>query len=785
MSDHFRDAGRLARLLEARPELDSPPLRSLVDLEVRMNRTLGPGDAFARLSLVEWTVLQAAVLSGNTATLVDLAELIGTPIFADDVEMAANRLESLGLVVRIGATLAVDPALKSRIGFPGALGPSLTQLVPGLSVASLRVILERYCKTIHPSTKTTLVSQLIAVLEDPDELAVAYAALPKACGTPLDAVTFDNPVFIPEDPWWQPTADPRSATNHLQAWGLLLPYEHNRVAMAREVSLARRGGRVFVLPMAPAPLSTTVVDGGAAVDVVARFFGEFDRLLAVVAADPLVTLQSGGIGMTVLKRLSKVLGTDVARVADLLDLAAAVGLLTVHNPNSSRRRSKPEPFQFVVGDNYRSWVAVDIGQRWLDVLRAWFSSELCHGLGGRPDSDSKVQPAVKWLVEEFAMHVRRCMIGMASDGVSLSQPVAVAQWCQWNRPLVWRANFDVETFVKREGALLEMLGVTIDGVAHEIGREALRRLLDPTFQPLKSPDDVTVRAVATWLTQAASTMKVQGDMTIVVTGRPAATLTSELALMAEVVSQGAATVYRLTEKSLQRAFEAGRTAERIVALMAEHATVPASVATLIDDASRRFGRYRVAKATSVIVVSDAIAAAELSSSRNVKVKALHLVQIAPTTFLADEVNTKVLVVLKEAGFTASAYAGRGNDEAALATWAVTDFRYQFAKPRLARSATEAAEALLKPVVVEPAEVTFEDDDRFEMPVVGDAVFILHDAGGRQPTASQGVVEISNEQVILLRTPNGRQIVIPYFKVVAWQFDDDQFVDVDVDDDDFS
>ena len=247
VSDHFRDAGRLARLLEARPELDSPPLRSLVDLEVRMNRTLGPGDAFARLSLVEWTVLQATLLAGNTATLIDLAELLGTPVFADDVERAANRLESLGLVVRIGATLAVDPALKSRIGFPGGLGPSLAQLVPGLSVASLRVILQRYRKTIHPSTKTTLVSQLIAVLEDPDELAVAYAALPKACGSLLDSITFDNPVFIPEDPWWQPTADPRSAANHLQAWGLLLPYEHNRVGMPREVSLARRGGRVFLL----------------------------------------------------------------------------------------------------------------------------------------------------------------------------------------------------------------------------------------------------------------------------------------------------------------------------------------------------------------------------------------------------------------------------------------------------------------------------------------------------------------------------------------------------------
>ena len=795
------NAERLVRLLRQRTDLDSPPLRNLSDLEYRLTRNPGFPSGLAQIDVVEWTVLQASLLAPPGASFVDLAQLIGTPVFADDVATAASRLEDLGLAVVVNGSVQTDPMLRPFVAYPGALGPPLRELVSALSVASLRAVLLRYGTVGPVGPKHVLVDQLCAVLQDDDQLTKAYEALPERAHALLASMTSQMPVVQVDDPWWQLTEKPATPSGHLRAWGLALPTQQYRIALPREISLRRRGGRYFTLPRRPDPAThaagASVPDPGGtsreAVGVVARMMGDCERLLAAIGAEPVQALQTGGIGTSQLKRLGKLLGMEATRIADLLDVLAIVGLVSSVEP-PTRGRSKPAPPTYGAIEGYRLWSEIGLARRWCDVVQSWYFSRLFLGLGGRAEGDRSPEPALKWTLGEPVMAVRAGMIDMLAGGFPTASPAAVIEWCAWHRPLAGSGEYDTGSLMVRETGFLQLLGVLVGERSFPVAIDVLQRISDHTFSPLTvSDDDETLVAVSAWLNDTSSVVKVQGDMTIVVTGQPSAALSTELALIADVVSHGAATVYRLTESSLHRAFESGWTAAQVIDLLGEHAAapVPSSVGTLVEDAERRFGRVQVAKASSVVVVADAIAAAELASSRSPKVRALRLMRVAPTVFVSDTAHAKVLVALKDAGIAASAMVDSGGGQSAVGegpsgssgTWQPASRMYQFHRQigPGRRAPAEAAEAILRPapspspspIRIKPPSASTEEDD--DMPGVGDSVQVLHFAGKKPRVDFGTVITVSEYELVLLR-PNGTQLTLDRDDVLSWAYDDDLFDD---------
>ena len=98
-----------------------------------------------------------------------------------------------------------------------------------------------------------------------------------------------------------------------------------------------------------------------------------------------------------------------------------------------------------------------------------------------------------------------------------------------------------------------------------------------------------------------------------ISGEPATAIRTELDLLGDVESKGAATVYRISEGSVRRAFDAGRTAEDILAFLARHATrgVPQPLTYLVTDIGRRFGNVRVGSAISYLRSDDPALLAEV------------------------------------------------------------------------------------------------------------------------------------------------------------------------------
>ena len=96
----------------------------------------------------------------------------------------------------------------------------------------------------------------------------------------------------------------------------------------------------------------------------------------------------------------------------------------------------------------------------------------------------------------------------------------------------------------------------------------------------------------------------QADLTVIVPGPLERDLAEQLAAVATVESAGAAMVYRISEASIRRALDTGRTAGELHALFARHSKtpVPQGLTYLIDDVARRHGQLRVGMAAVVRAV---------------------------------------------------------------------------------------------------------------------------------------------------------------------------------------
>ena len=99
---------------------------------------------------------------------------------------------------------------------------------------------------------------------------------------------------------------------------------------------------------------------------------------------------------------------------------------------------------------------------------------------------------------------------------------------------------------------------------------------------------------------------VQPDLTVVVPGPPSAAIAADLALVADLESTGGASVYRITERSVRRALDAGRTGEELQAFVHRHSRtpVPQALQYLIDDVARRHGVLRAGVAGAYLRCED-------------------------------------------------------------------------------------------------------------------------------------------------------------------------------------
>lgn len=594
----------LAALLRTRRDLSTPPPSDTIVLATRAGTPGSVARACEDLDTFTLAVLDALLLAGadtDPVAAAEVARLTGTGIGE-----ALALLRTRALVWGEDDALRVPPSARDALGpFPAGLGSSSPSLAG-----------------------TDIKAALAEVGEDERALLTTLAAGPPI-GRTRDAAA-DVPLERAQNP-----------VQRLLARGLLLRRDDQTVELPREIGIALRGGSVFdpaslrepELPVHPHQQST--VDSTAAGEAM-EFLRQTESMLRSWSETPPPVLKSGGLGVRELKKLAKDLDVGETRVTLLAEIAVGAGLV------ADSEATSPEWVPTTLTD---SWLASPTAQRWMTVAQAWLELPRLPGLaGGRDAKDKPIAPLSEELRRPLApTSRRRILLALAAlpEGAGVKSTDELVAALAWRAPRRGgRLRDETVRWTMAEGAALGLLG--------------LGGLTTATRALLAEDRPGAVEAMLDALPRPVDHVLVQADLTVVAPGPLEAELAAEMTAVADIESAGHATVYRITETSVRRALDTGRTAGELHQLFTTKSAtpVPQSLSYLIDDVARRHGRLRGGAAESFLRCDDASLLAEVMGSPVATEYGLRM--IAPTVLISAYPLAEVLDALRAAGFAPAA-----------------------------------------------------------------------------------------------------------------------------------
>jgi XPB/Ssl2-like helicase family protein len=605
---------RLVRLLELRPDLTQPPPSSIAALAARAQARQSVKAAGDDLDFLALGVLDALLVLHADITPVSpakLTALLGDRAPDDKLTAALDVLQERGLVWGDATLRVVAEAPAALPWYPGQVTLEDTARLAG-------------------------------------EIAARIDALDDAQRQLLDRLLSGSPVGRSRDA--APGTPPDRPVQQLLAAGLLRQVDDETVILPRVVGQVLRGeARGPVSLVAPerdksTTSTTTAADvDAAAAGAVIDLLRETELVFETLGAAPVPELRSGGLGVREVKRLTKLTGIDEQRLGLILEISAAAGLIAAGLP-------RPEPPE---GDGpyWAPTVQADrfndspSAQRWHLLTRTWLDLPSRPGLAGRRGPDNKPMAALSdALFSTAAALDRRLLLDLLAElppGAGLGATEA-SRLLLWRRPR-WSLRLQpgpVADLLDEATAL----GLVGRGALSTPGREFVSG----------ASDDQVVAAMNRALPEPIDHFLVQADLTVVVPGPLNRDLSDRLAEVAAVESAGAAMVYRISESSIRRALDIGRTAGGLHEFFHKHSKtpVPQGLTYLIDDVARRHGQLRVGIAASFVRCDDTALLAQVVASP--LAEALQLRLLAPTVAVSQAPIADVLAALRDAGFAPAA-----------------------------------------------------------------------------------------------------------------------------------
>lgn len=623
----------LTEILRRRPDVVLPPpsdfggMANRLSARVSLQRALEGFDAFTL------QVLDAVRLCDPPRTRTAVEKLFGSAASDERIEAAIGELRDSAVVWGEDELHLVGQLDDAAGPYVAGLGHPAAACLAKHDEYEMRPILQSLgLLTIPQPDAATSVGALFA---DPARLS----ALIDSCGpeerTVLDQLAAGPPLGSVRDARTVvPASQATSPIRWLLAHALLVAVDFDTVELPREVGLALRGdaplgpSQVDPPEVASRELSVETVDaaGGGQADAVLRLF---TAVVDAYGAEPTRNLRSGGIGVRELRRIAKDLDVSEHVAAVLVEVAEASGLLGVEgNPDA----------EWMPTRDADGWLALPLEQRWRRVATGWLGMQRLPSLVGRRGERDRVVNALspetyRSTASETRRRILRALarlpVGTAPD------PGGLAELMAWHAPKHsgrWFAEL-----VQAVLAEMELLGVTGRGALTSYGR----LLLD---------GDDPAPLLEKHLPQPVDHVLVQADLTVVAPGPLESELAREIELVADVESSGGATVYRVTETTVRRALDAGRTADDLHRLFTERSRtpVPQALTYVIDDMARRHGSLRVGTAAAYLRCDDTSAITTALADR--ALESLRLRRIAPTVLLSPAPVEDVLMLLREHGY---------------------------------------------------------------------------------------------------------------------------------------
>ena len=648
-----RSDSELAELLRRRPDLALPAPADLATLASRLGIRTSVQRAVDGLDALSLRLLEALALTGSGSgpfRLADAGALFGE-LAEQDLARAFGELTTLGLVWGDPAAVHFVAGVREAVGpYPAGLGRPvavLVRLTPDAQLAALQRSLW-LAAAGRPDGGQAVSALLTEVITDPAWLRVLLDAVDDEEREILQRLAAGPPVGTVRNaqlPTVWPAGEPVPAPHRLMMRGLLLPLDAQTVELPREVGLALRGDRPLgPVPGRPPELPTTQRAPGdldrigttAVLDVLRLV----DALAEVWTAQPPPMLRSGGVGVRDLRRTARDLGVDEVRAALVIETAYAAGLIGA--------TTGMEPVYLPTAD-YDSWRGLGPAQRWAELACAWLAMSRQPSLVGQRGERDRLITVLGPDAERGATApLRRGVLDLLMTlpaGAAPTSRTAVLERLGWSAPRRAASQRPLAEAVLAEA---DALGVTAAG-----GLTGYSRTL------LDGSRAAAERVLTEALPEPVDHFLVQPDLTVVVPGPPAPALAEMLSATADLESTGGATVYRITERSVRRALDAGHSAGQISAFVTARSQtpVPQALTYLIDDVARRHGTLRAGPAACYLRCDDEALLTRVLTDRSLAPLNLH--RISTTVVISPQSVGRVLDGLRQAGYAPAAEGADG------------------------------------------------------------------------------------------------------------------------------
>lgn len=616
-----RDDDQLLDLLHSRPDLASPPPPGVEVLAQRALSAASINRCGEDLDLLSVAVLETVSALGKPAPGRGLSTVSATAI----IEALSGRAEPAAIQARIDSL--VDLAL--LWGPPDALatGPHTRSAWPWRSRLATA--------PINALTVDEIRRKIDELPERERELLSTLASGPglgrtKDAGLGADS---DRPVprLVHQD--LLVVVDDQTVELPVVIGQLIRGEDPGEPVDLRPPELTGGRGRKIAL---------TEVDAAGAGEAL-EFLRHGGATLETLGTHPAAVLRAGGMGVREIRRLAKIIAVDEKRIGLVLEVLAGLRLIDSGFPVPDTSDGL-EP-AWAPTSSADSWIHQSPERRWLSIASAWIDLQRRPWqIGGRTPDGTPIGALAGEMAEGAARAERLLVLealGEAKAGADVT-PVSLGRQIAWRHPR-WLRRMPQSTIIETLSEA-QALGL----VAHGALTSAGRQLIAPG--PTDDVETHTLSAMAKSIPAPIDFFLAQADQTVTAPGPLTPELATDLALVADLESGGAASVYRVSETSVRRALDAGRTGTELVSFFTTHSKtpVPQSITYLIDDVARKHGQLRVGVANTFIRCEDStVLTAVLNSPA---AEQLSLRALAPTVAVSSDSLIDVLDILRAGGF---------------------------------------------------------------------------------------------------------------------------------------